>query len=185
MHLVNWEVVKKFMAEVGLQIRDLALVNLALGGKILWKLLHKPTHPVSVNLHSKYGPKKSLSNLQNDNTTNCTQVWKLCCKRSNFFKKMVYRIPGNDKRTHLWLDRIMGREPLADNLDITYLRDWMERERVNNLYDLSKWDHHGDWAGWDFQGVPAPLSLQQSMLIDLLEDVTPVNRTMKDSWGWG
>jgi hypothetical protein len=185
MHLVNWEVVKKSMAEGGLQIRDLALVNLALGGKILWKLIHKPTHPVSVNLHSKYGPNKSLSNLQNDNTTNCTQVWKLCYKRSNFFKKLVYRIPDNDKRTHLWLDSIMGREPLADNVDITYLRDWMEREGVNNLYDLSKWDHHGDWAGWDFQGVPALLSLQQSMLIDLLKDVAPVNRTMKDRWGWG
>jgi hypothetical protein len=155
MHLVNWEVVKKSMAEGGLQIRDPALVNLALGGKILWKLLHESMHPVSVTLHSKYNPNKSLSNLQNDNTTNCTQVWKLCCKSSNFFKKLVYRIPGNKKHTHLWIDSIMGREPLADNVDITDLRDWMEKAGVNNLYDLSKWDQHGDWVGWDFQGVLA------------------------------
>jgi hypothetical protein len=61
----------------------------------------------------------------------------------------------------------------------------MERAGVNSLYDLSKWDQRGDWAGWDFHGVPARLSLQQSMLEDLLEDAAPVNRTMKDRWGWG
>jgi hypothetical protein len=185
MHLVNWEVVKKSMAEGGLQTRDLALVNLVLGGKILWKFIHEPMHPVSVTLRAKYGLNKSLSNLQNDNTVNCTQVWKLCCKSNNFFKKKFYRIPGNGKRMHLWLDSIMGREPLAKNMDIIDLRDWMERAGVNILYDLSKWDQHGDWAGWDFHGVLARLSLQQSMLIDLLEDAALVNRTMKDSWGWG
>jgi hypothetical protein len=185
MHLVSWEVVKKSMAEGGLQIRDPALVNLALGGKLLWKLIHEPTHLVSVTLRAKYRPNKTLSNLQNDSTISCTQVWKLCCKSSNFFNKSVYRIPGNGKCTHLWHDRIMGREPLAENVDITDLRDWMERAGVNSLYDLSKWDEHGDWAGWDFHGVPARLSLQQSTLVDLLEDTTPVNRTMKDSWGWG
>eukprot|EP00253_Pinus_taeda_P006485 PITA_06485 len=145
-HLVNREVVKKLMAEGRLQIRDPTLVNLALGGKILWKLIHKPTHPVSVTLRSKYGPNKSLNNLYNANTANCTQAWKLCYKSSNFFKNLVYRIPGNGKRTHLWLDSIMG---------------------------------------WDFQGVPARLSLQQTLLEDLVEEAAPVNRSMKDSWGWG
>jgi ribonuclease HI/exonuclease III len=185
MHLVSWEVVKNSMAEGGLQIRDPALVNLALGGKILWKLFHEPTHPVSDTLHAKYRPNKTLSNLQTESSVSCTQVWNLCCKSSNFFKKLLYRSPGNGKRTHLWLDRIMGREPLAENEDITDLRDWLQRAGVNRLYDLSKWDEHGDWAGWDFHGVPARLSQQLSTLEDMLEDAAPVNRTMKDSWGWG
>lgn len=84
-HLVNWEVVEKTNTEGGLQIRDPALVNLALGEKILWKLIHEPSHPVSVLLRTKYGPNKSLSNLQNANTVNSTQVWKLCCRSSKFF----------------------------------------------------------------------------------------------------
>jgi hypothetical protein len=74
---------------------------------------------------------------------------------------------------------------LAENVDIADLRDWLERAGVNRLYDLSKWDQHGDWEGWDFHGVPPRLSQQQSMLEDLLEDAAPVNRTMKDRWGWG
>lgn len=64
------------MTEGGLRIRDPALVNLALGGKILWKLIHEPSHLVSVLMRTKYGPIKSLNKLQNANTVNNTQVWK-------------------------------------------------------------------------------------------------------------
>eukprot|EP00253_Pinus_taeda_P013603 PITA_13603 len=63
-HLVNWDAVKRMKEEGGLQIRDPQLVNLALGGKILWKLIHDPTHPVSITLRSKYGVSKDLSNLE-------------------------------------------------------------------------------------------------------------------------
>jgi hypothetical protein len=85
-HLVNWEIVKKSKADGGLQIRDPALVNLSFGGKILWKLVSEPAHPVSLTLSSKYGVNKNLSNLQKDSPTNSTQIWKLCCKSSCFFK---------------------------------------------------------------------------------------------------
>jgi hypothetical protein len=184
-HLVNWETVKKPKADGGLQIRDPTLVNLTLGGKILWTLINEPAHPVSVTLRAKYRVNKSLSNLQKDSSVNCTQIWKLCCKSSSFFKKSAYRMPGNDKRTLLWQDSIMGKEPLAENENIAELRDWLERAGINNLYDLSKWDQRGEWAGWDFHGIPARLALQQSTLEDLLEDAAPVNRSMKDRWGWG
>jgi exonuclease III len=185
LHLVNWETVRRPTAEGGLQIRDPSLANLALGGKILWMLIDDPMHPVSSTLRAKYGVNSSLSNLQVDSSANCTHMWKLCCKSSKFFKNLVYRIPGNGKRTSIWMESIMGREPLAENDEIADLRDWLERAGVIRLYDLSKWDHRGDWAGWDFHGVPPRLSQQQSILVDLLEDVAPVNRTTKDRWGWG
>eukprot|EP00253_Pinus_taeda_P011429 PITA_11429 len=184
-HLVKWDVVKKTQADGGLQIRDPALINLALGGKILWKLLHEPTHPVSEILRSKYSPNKKLSNLQNANTVNSTQVWKLCCKSSKFFIKHVYKILGNGKRTHLWNDRIMGKEPLRDNKDIANLREWLKQAGVNTFFDLSKWDQRGDWAGWDFHGVPERLTHQQTLFEDMLEEAAPINRTMKEKWGWG
>lgn len=185
MHLVNWDMVKKIKADGGLQIRDPALVNLTLGGNILWKLIHEPTHPVSVLLTTKYRPNKSLSNLQNANVVNSTQVWKLCCKSSKFFIKQAYRISGNGKCTHLWLDRIMGKEPLKDNEDIADLRDWLKQAGVNTIFELSNWDQRGDWAGWDFHGVPERLTHQQILLEDLMEEAAPINRTMKDKWGWG
>jgi len=48
----------------------------------------------------------------------------------------------------------MGHDPLAENKEITELREWLESMGINSIYELSKWDHHGDWSGWDFHGVP-------------------------------
>jgi ribonuclease HI len=79
----------------------------------------------------------------------------------------------------------MGKAPLAENEDIADLRNWLVRAGIKNLYNLSKWDQQGDWIGWDFHGIPARLAQQQSELEDLLEDAAPINRYMKDRWGWG
>eukprot|EP00253_Pinus_taeda_P008792 PITA_08792 len=184
-HLVKWDVVKKTQADGGLQIRDPTLINLALGGKILWKLLHEPTHPVSEMLRTKYKPNINLSNLQNANTANSTQVWKLCCKSSKFFIKHVYKILGNGKHTHLWNDKIMGKEPLRDNEEIGNLREWLKQAGVNTVFDMSKWDIRGDWDGWDFHGVPERLTHQQTLMEEMLEEAAPINRSLKDKWGWG
>jgi hypothetical protein len=117
-HLVKWEMVKRSTSEGGLQIRDPAIVNLAMGGKIMWNLFKNPKHPVSEMLKSKYAHKVPPRNLQESQTSHSTQVWKLCNKSLNFFKGKAYRIPGNGKQINLWHDRIMDREPLEDNEEI-------------------------------------------------------------------
>ena len=38
MHLLKWEILKRHVLEGGLQIEDPGLSNLAMGGKLLWKL---------------------------------------------------------------------------------------------------------------------------------------------------
>jgi ribonuclease HI len=184
-HLVKWETVKRSTSEGGLQIRDPALVNLALGGKIMWNLFKNPKHPVSEILKSKYAHKVPPRDLQESQTRQSTQVWRLCNKSLNFFKGKAYRIPGNGKHINLWHDRIMDREPLEDNDEIADLKDWLERAGINSVYELSNWDSHDDWKGWDFFGVPDRLNQQKRILEELLEEAAPVNRKMKDSWGWG
>lgn len=79
----------------------------------------------------------------------------------------------------------MGKEPLKDNEDIADLRDWLKHAGVNTIFELSKWDHRGDWIGWDFHGVPERLTHQQILLEDFLEEAVPTKRNMKDKWGWG
>jgi len=49
----------------------------------------------------------------------------------------MYRIPSNGKRTHVWKDRIMGHDPLAENEEIAELRNCLERAGVNNIYEMS------------------------------------------------
>lgn len=73
-HLVKWDVVKHPTTKGGLQIRDPALVNLALGGKIIWKLFKDPKHPVCDTLKSKYAHQTPLRSLQVAQTNNNSQV---------------------------------------------------------------------------------------------------------------
>ena len=47
MDLVKWGIVKRPVLEGGLQIRDPGLVDLAMGGKLLWQLFFDKKHPVS------------------------------------------------------------------------------------------------------------------------------------------
>eukprot|EP00253_Pinus_taeda_P015605 PITA_15605 len=136
-------------------------------------------------LISKYVQKVPFRSIQIAQTNNSSQIWKLCSKTLNFFIRKAYKIPGNDKHTNLWHDRIMDRDPLAEFDEIAELRIWLERAGINSLYDLSNWDCHDDWQGWDFFGVPERLNQQKCALEELLEEAAPVNRKMKDTWGWG
>ena len=75
----------------------------------------------------------------------------------------------------------MGNAPLEEHMDITELRTWLERAGVKHLYELSKWNQRGEWAGWDLHGVPDRLTYQQSQLEDHLLNAAPVHRAAKDS----
>ena len=54
MHLISWDKVKAPKREGGLQIRDVATQNLAMGGKILWKMISGKTTWSSKALKTKY-----------------------------------------------------------------------------------------------------------------------------------
>eukprot|EP00253_Pinus_taeda_P005179 PITA_05179 len=185
LHLVKWDTVKRPIDEGGLQIRDPSFINKLLGSKLSWKIISDPSHPISIILHSKYSDKEAIRKMQIQSTTASSQVWRLCCKSSEFFKKHMYIIPRNGKSTKLWKDRIMGKDLLVEREDITELRNWLERAGVNRVYDLASWDERGEWLKWDFHGVPERLKDQQIQLENLLEDATPDNRLKKDRWGWG
>ena len=63
LHLVNWDTVKRPILEGGLHIRDPGLVNLAMGGKLLWLFFSNKKHPVSQIFWKKYLKGGTLRNL--------------------------------------------------------------------------------------------------------------------------
>lgn len=79
----------------------------------------------------------------------------------------------------------MGHDPLEQIDEIKELRVWMMGAGINRLRDLSVWDHRGEWAGCDLHDAPGWLSMQRNQLIELLEELTPENWYIKDSWAWG
>eukprot|EP00253_Pinus_taeda_P007380 PITA_07380 len=185
LHLVNWETVKKPIDEGGLQIRDPALANLALGSKILWKMFKEPSHPVSLILRSKYTNSNDLRTLHLEYTANCTLLWKLCYKSNKIFKRNIYRIPANGKGISIWQDRIMGRNSLIDNEEIAGIRDWLIAAGKLRLFDISDWDQRGDCAGWAIPAPPVHLQQQLKIFMNLIDDAAPIHRSMQDRWGWG
>ena len=54
LHLVSWDKIKKPKTEGGLQIRDVATQNLAMGGKILWNMISGKNNWSKQILRKKY-----------------------------------------------------------------------------------------------------------------------------------
>ena len=144
MHLVNWDVVKRPFLEGGLEIKDPTLVNLARGGKLLWKLFSYKNHPVSQIFWKKYLKGGSLRNLQLLNSPIGSISWNLCRKFLDFFTKNLYRIPGNGKNTLLWDDKINVFVSLNSNFSLTEIKLWLTNKGLLRLSDLVSWEIHGN-----------------------------------------
>ena len=80
MHLVSWEILKRPIAEGGLQIQDSTPTNLALGGKLLWKLYAEKNHPVNKIFRMKYLNGSSLRKITSSSSPTGTSIWNLCRK---------------------------------------------------------------------------------------------------------
>ena len=122
-HLVKWDNVKLPLADGGLQIRDPRLANLALAGKIPWKLHTDNKHPVSRILRLKYTKGESLCSLQEINCQDGFVTWNLCKRSHNLFKNNLFRIPGRGKKTLMWKDSIMAKPPLDTVEGINCIRN--------------------------------------------------------------
>lgn len=144
-HLIKWETVKRPIAEGGLQIHDPQHANLALGCKLLWQLITDPSHPTSQLLNLKYLQKQSISTFIPTHSPRGTQAWRLCCRGINFFRNQLYKIPGNDKNSLLWKDRIMNHSPLSTINEIAELRAWLTSKGVRKIEDITEWDSNGNW----------------------------------------
>ena len=78
MHLVKCDIVKRPVLEGGLQIRHSGLANLAMGGKLSWKLFSNKKNSVSQFFWKKYINGGTLRNLQVTNTPTGSIAWNLC-----------------------------------------------------------------------------------------------------------
>ena len=122
MHLVKWDIVKRPVLEGGLQIRDLGLANLAMGGKLLWQVFSNRKHSVSQIFLKKYLKGGTLRNLQVTNTPKGSITWNLCIRGLEFFQQQLYCIPGNGRKTLMWDDKIKGNAPLNTKSSLSKIK---------------------------------------------------------------
>ena len=122
LHLVKWDIVKRPVPEGGLQIRDSGLVNLAMGGKLLWQLFSDKKHLINQIFQKKNLKGGTLRNIHITNTPKGSITWNLCRKGLEFFTQHLYCIPGNGRNTFLWDDKIKGNAPLDSDLSLSEIK---------------------------------------------------------------
>jgi len=188
MHLVNWRKVKTPKMEGGLNIRDVASHNIAMGGKILWNMTAGKQTWSKHLLRKKYfsgsrdrflekpPPKKKGS-----------PIFLLCQKAIPLIKSQLTWIPGNGSKINLWKDSILGGQPLSEFREIENIKNWLMQKNCRTLWDISTWknDDKNSWEGWDLGNYPEELKGEVSVLLDLLQGKAPLRAGVRDKRGWG
>ena len=126
------------------------MVNLALGGKLIWKLYTVRKHLVSKMFWMKYLKGASFKNLKSINTPTGTTFWNLCKRGIDNIHHQLYRIPGSGKRIFLWDDNILGNPPLSSFTSLIEIKSWLTNKELLRLTDICFWDSEGNWVGWYF-----------------------------------
>jgi hypothetical protein len=185
-HLVNWNIVSSPKDSGGLGIRDPEVVNIAMGAKLLWRLITGRKEWWKSTIIKKYNlgaRKRCLDSIPEGQPG--TQIWKLFRASIPFFKENLSWIPGNGKLIRLWQDPISGSDLISRSEEIANLKRWMISEHKITLFDISSWNEDGSWKGWRLGDFPIHLQCQAHLLISFLKGAAPIHRDIQDSRGWG
>eukprot|EP00253_Pinus_taeda_P012315 PITA_12315 len=187
-HLVSWEILKSPFQEGGLQLRNLAAQNSALGAKTLWNLVSGKTSWSKRVLWKKYFQGQRLRCLDNPpRTLKGSPIFNLCNAAREQFSQHLYWIPGNGRKIKMWDDSIMGDQPMKQVSDLANIKEWLQARNLHTLWDISIWKEAPDrtWDGWNLGEVPTTLQGEASLLLDILQGKSPSKANAKDKRGWG
>jgi ribonuclease HI/exonuclease III len=188
LHLVNWSKVKTPQMEGGLNIRDVASHNIAMGGKILWNMTAGKQTWSKQLLRKKYFSGSRDRFLEKPPTTKKgSPIFHLCQRAMPLLKAQLTWIPGNGSKINIWEDSILGGQPLSELREIENIKEWLLHRNCSTLWDISTWknDEKRSWEGWDLGNYPEELNDEASILLDLLQGNSPLSAGERDKRGWG
>eukprot|EP00253_Pinus_taeda_P029236 PITA_29236 len=105
--LVSWDTISLPRMEGGLQFKNIYKQNIALGAKLLWRIIAPNPGWAQLVLWKKYFRGQRAYCLDNPITTSGTMIHKLRDRSSGLIKQHMHWIPRNGKRINIWEDRIM------------------------------------------------------------------------------
>eukprot|EP00253_Pinus_taeda_P015197 PITA_15197 len=154
--LVKWSKVILPLEKGGLGIRVPRLANMAMGFKLIWRILSERGAWWTEIIKRKYlngANRNILTETIIDRQS--TLVWKLIKKSLPQFKFHISRALGNGRGISIWDDRIMGSEARGSLPNFGPLQRWMKEANLKTLYDISLWDQNcwkDDKFVWDPNG---------------------------------
>lgn len=95
-----------------LHFKNISKQNIALGAKLLWRIITPNPGWAQLVLWKKYFRGQRARCLDNPTNTSGSMIHKLCDKVSALINQHVHWIPRNEKHINIWEDRIMGSGPL-------------------------------------------------------------------------
>eukprot|EP00253_Pinus_taeda_P008374 PITA_08374 len=182
--LVKWSKVILPLEKGGLGIRVPRLANIAMGFKLIWRILSEKGAWWTEIIKKKY-----LNGVNNNILSetiidrHCTPVWKLIKKSLPQIKSHISRAPSNGRRINVWDDRIMGSEARGSLPNFRPLQQWMKQANLKTLYDISLWDQNC-WKGWKSLALPNDLRNIWADLKTSLIGSAPTNRMSDDKYVW-
>eukprot|EP00253_Pinus_taeda_P031988 PITA_31988 len=182
--LVKWSKVILPLAKGGLGIRVPRLANMAMGFKLIWRILSERGAWWTEIIKRKY-LNGANSNILTESIIDrqSTPVWKLIKKSLPQFKPHISRAPGNGRGISIWEDRIMGSEARGSLPKFGTLQQWMKEANIKTLYDISLWDQNC-WKGWKSLALPNDLRNTWTDLKYSLIGSAPTNRLAEDKFVW-
>lgn len=185
-NLVGWKSVIQPQEKGGLGIRSPYLLNLALGAKIVWRLITGSSAWWKSVLEAKYisDSRHKLLELNIPNRDS-THIWKLCKKIIPIMAQHVSKVPGEGSSISISKDRILGQSPMESKEEVLPALNWLQGKGIWNLAQISKWGASlKEWIGWDLPKYPRDLQPNFNALKDQLHSKAPIQEGARDSLRW-
>jgi ribonuclease HI/exonuclease III len=188
LHLISWPKVKLPKLEGGLNIRDVAAHNLAMGCKLLWQMITgKRTWSKQVLRKKYFRGDRDRCLERPPKGTKGSPIFLLCLRALSLFQANLTWIPGNGAKIRILEDSILGEPPLKGFRDIQNIGEWLSANNFKTLWDISLWnnDPHLSWQRWNLGHYPEELKEEAAVLLEYLQGKAPVGANLKDKRGWG
>eukprot|EP00253_Pinus_taeda_P004040 PITA_04040 len=185
-NLVGWKNIIQTQEKGGLGIRSPRLLNLALGAKIVWRLITGPTTWWKKVLEVKY-LNCTREQLLDSNIPKrvCTKIWQLCKKAIPFMRQNISKVPGGGNSINFSNDKILGQQPMGSKEEVIPIITWLNNKGIYHLSQISKWDTHTHaWIGWNLPDSPNVLETSLNALKKLLHSKSLVQEDTLDGYRW-
>lgn len=185
-NLVIWKQVIQSPENGGLGIRSPSLMNLAFGGKLIWRLMDSQIAWWKKVLETKYLNQSRLHILTSEiPNRHCTKIWKLCKKAIAFMAPNVSKVPKGGETVNLGLDKIMGNPSISSLPSMGPIIHYLQSRGIYNLSQISHWNVSSNtWVRWDFPPMPHHLKESFDSLCNYLHSIAPTNKGEKDEFRW-
>jgi len=161
-------------------------MNLAFGGKMIWRLMENQTAWWKKLLEAKYlnQSRQHLLTTEIPNR-NCTKIWKLCKKSIAFKAQNVSKVPKGGAVVNIGSDKIMGNPPINSLPSMDPIIFYLQSKGICNLGQISQWDDSTHvWMRWKFPPIPHHLKGSFDIFCNHSHSIAPTFKNNKDEFRW-